>query len=72
MHSYNHPETGVTIHYNGDYSGNAVVSIELGDGMKRMPELGDGRLLLYVPAAALAGFSRESTIKLAIQALEDL
>lgn len=73
MHSFFHPETGVSINYNSDNSGDAWVSVP-GDA----PELdgghnGEGNYWsVKIPAAALADFSRQRVIHEVIAAIEDL
>lgn len=76
MHSFTHKNTGVTIHHNGDFSGEAkvIVPAALIDGkpLSELVELDDqGNLWINViPAIALAAVSHTATIDQIIGMLE--
>lgn len=78
MHSFTHENTGVTIHHNGDYSGEAKIMIParyLND--RPWEEIFDvdshGTLTINViPAAALAALSHSAVISQVISAVENL
>jgi hypothetical protein len=78
VHSFTHKNTGVTIHHNSDFNGEArvVVPAALVDGksLSELVELDDqGNLWINViPAIALAAVSHTATIDQIIGVLEQL
>jgi hypothetical protein len=75
------PGDVVYIHHNGDYSGEAIISVPA-EFAKRMIDsysseppydgTNQGRMEFKLPAKLLAAFSKEATISGAIAALENL
>lgn len=72
MHTFRHDPTGLTIHHNGDYSGDALVLVSE-SSLERCSD-SDGRVYyeMTVPCAALVAFSREAVLDAAVVALEGL
>lgn len=73
MHSYNHEESGVAIHHNGDYSGDALVHLPANTKVE-LRTASDGMQYweIEIPCAPLAQFSRWATLSEVTQMLEGL
>ena len=71
MHYFAHEETGVTINFNSDYSGDAMVTLPVGYDIDVVYEEG-GRTEVKIPAKALAEFSRHATVRELVSKLEDM
>jgi hypothetical protein len=79
MHSFHDQETGITIHYNGDYSGEAkiVIPADIVDGLPlselvKLDDQGNLWITDLIAVGALQRFAHTATIGRAITALENL
>lgn len=77
MHSFHHQSSGVNIHHNGDYSGEAKIMIPAsiidGKPLSGLVELdADGNLWVDVPCVALVAFSFAAAITKVINVIEDV
>lgn len=73
MITYRHDETGVRIHHNGDYSGDALVHLPAGTKVeKRTAVDGTEYWEIEMPCAPLAQFSRWATLSEVTQVLEEM
>lgn len=70
MHSFHHNKTEITIHHNGDYSGDAI--IVLPSKFDRQIHRVDGSTEIQLPASVLVEFSRQATIDEITGLLEEL
>lgn len=73
MRTYSHDESGIRIHHNGDYSGNALVHLPAGTKVEIRKDFdGTEYWEIEMPCAPLAQFSRWATLSEDTQALEDM
>jgi hypothetical protein len=73
MITYEHDETGVTIHHNGDYSGEALIHLRQRPEIRELHAF-DGQVFyeIEIPCAPLAQFSRWATLSEVTRVLEDM
>lgn len=77
MHTYSHDASGVTIHHDGDYGGDAIVVLPL-DKLEIETERGVGdsskiyMVIKGLPTEAFANFGRKATLDQVTEAVEGL
>jgi hypothetical protein len=64
MHSKQYEREGITVHHNGDYSGDAIIVVHEGFGRQ------EGEI--HVPCAVLLDFGGEAMRDKIISAIEDV
>lgn len=72
MHTYHHDETNISIHHNGDYSGDALVVFQEQPVIEEHTGVEGTYYVLRVPCAPLAQFARWAVLSEVVSAVEEL